>query len=39
MFKDTVRRLGIEEAWFAFREAAFEDIARDWLESHGIPYA
>jgi Uncharacterised protein family (UPF0158) len=39
MFQDTVRRLGIEEAWLAFREAAFEDIARDWLESHDIPYA
>jgi hypothetical protein len=39
MFKEAVRRLGIEEAWFAFRETAFEDIAKAWLESHGIPYA
>ena len=39
MFKDAVRRLGIEQAWFDFREAAFEDIAKDWLEAHGIPYA
>jgi len=38
MFKDTVRRLGVEEAWFAFRKTAFEDIAKDWLEENGIDY-
>jgi hypothetical protein len=38
MFKDTVRRLGIEEAWLAFRETAFEDIAKDWLEENDISY-
>ena len=38
MFKDTVRRLGVEEAWLAFRKTAFEDIAKDWLEENGISY-
>lgn len=30
-FKGTVRRLGIEDAWYAFRAATLDDIARDWL--------
>jgi hypothetical protein len=37
MFRSTIRRLGIEE-WCAFRQSAFEDIAKDWLEAHEIPY-
>jgi hypothetical protein len=38
MFRSTIRRLGIEDEWFAFRQSAFEDIAKDWLEAHEIPY-
>lgn len=38
MFKSTIRRLKLEDEWHRFREAAFEQIARDWLESHGIPH-
>jgi ribosomal protein S18 acetylase RimI-like enzyme len=34
-FKSTIRRLGIEAAWFAYKTAALETIARDWLERHG----
>jgi uncharacterized protein UPF0158 len=37
-FKETVRRLGIEEAWFAFREEALREIARDWCEEHQIAW-
>jgi hypothetical protein len=37
-FKETVRGLGLEEAWFGFRQTAFEDIAKDWLDENGIPY-
>jgi hypothetical protein len=33
-FKDTVRRLGIESAWFAFRANALRQIALDWCEGH-----
>jgi len=24
--------------WFAFRQSAFEEIAKDWLEAHEILY-
>jgi hypothetical protein len=37
-FADAVRQLGIEHEWLAFREAAFADIAREWLDTNGIPY-
>ena len=36
-FKSVVRRLGIEQEWFRFRESALEEIAKDWLEEHGVP--
>jgi hypothetical protein len=37
-FKDAVDRLGIEREWFAFREAAYQRLAREWLEQNNIPY-
>ncbi len=37
-FKDTIRRLEIEDDWYRFRDAAIEAIAKEWLESHGIAY-
>ncbi|HVO80314.1 MAG TPA: UPF0158 family protein, partial [Terriglobales bacterium] len=37
-FKDAVRRLGLEDAWFQYRAAAFEQVAREWLEENGIQY-
>jgi Uncharacterised protein family (UPF0158) len=37
-FTDAVRQLGLEREWLAFRLTAFEDIAKDWLEEHGIAY-
>ncbi len=37
-FKNAIRRLGLEDAWYRYREAAFEQIARDWLEVNKIPY-
>ena len=36
VFKSTIRRLRLEDAWFAFRSSAFEDIARSWLSEHGF---
>jgi hypothetical protein len=36
MFKDTVRRLGIEPAWFAFRADALREIAVEWCEENQI---
>jgi Uncharacterised protein family (UPF0158) len=35
-FKATVRRLGIEATWFAYKTRTLEIIARDWLEEHGL---
>jgi len=37
-FRHAIRQLGIEEDWYAFRQAALEEIARAWLEAHNIPY-
>ena len=37
-FKDTVRRLGIESAWFAFRAKALRQIALDWCEENQISW-
>lgn len=38
MFKATVERLGIRDAWFGFKEEALMEIARRWLEAEGIAY-
>ena len=35
-FKDTLRRHGIESAWFAFRAEALRQIALDWCEENRI---
>lgn len=35
-FKSTARRLGVEEQWFAFKQRALEELARDWLAGHGL---
>ena len=35
-FKDTLRRHGIESAWFAFRADALRQIARDWCEANSL---
>src|SRR5437899_648382 len=35
-FKDTLRRHGIESAWFAFRAEALRQIALDWCEENHI---
>ena len=37
-FRQTVQRLDLLEAWYRFREQAFEQIARDWLDFHQISY-
>ena len=36
IFKDTVRRYGIEPAWFRFRTEALRQIALDWCEENHI---
>jgi len=38
MFKSTIRRLGIEEDWYRFREESIKQIAIEWLEEHHLQY-
>ena len=38
MFRSAVKRLGLEDDWYRFRESAFVDTAEDWLKAHGIAY-
>jgi hypothetical protein len=37
-FKDTLYRHNMIDVWFAYRQAAFAEIAMEWLEEHHIPY-
>lgn len=37
-FRNAIRRLGVEDEWFRFRQAALEEIAKDWLQAHDISY-
>ena len=36
-FKDGVRRQGVADEWYSFRDRRYEEVARDWCEAHGIP--
>jgi hypothetical protein len=38
MFKDTIRRHGIEPLWFAFRTEALRQIAIEWCEENQIAW-
>ncbi len=37
-FKAVIRRRELEDAWYAFRQRAFEAIASSFLEQEGIAY-
>jgi len=37
-FRSAIRRLGIEDDWFHFRQLAFEEIAKGWLTAHDISF-
>jgi hypothetical protein len=37
-FQTAIRRYGIEEHWYRFRDQALEEIAVEWLESNGIEF-
>ena len=37
-FHDCVRRLQVQEEWYRFRDETLQQIAKDWLQAHGIPY-
>nr|MBK7066706.1 hypothetical protein [Deltaproteobacteria bacterium] len=38
-FKATIRRLGHEDAWYAYKAASFDHIAREWLTENGFELA
>jgi len=38
-FKDAIRRHGVENDWYKFRDQALEEIAIEWLERNGIAYS
>ena len=38
MFRNAIRLLEIEDDWYRFRDSAIEEIAKEWLEAHGVPY-
>ena len=37
-FKDEVRRLGVEKAWYEYRDAAQREKAIEWCEENGIEF-
>ena len=37
-FKDEVRRLGIEDQWYAWHDNAYRRKAIEWCEENGIEY-
>jgi hypothetical protein len=37
-FKRIIRRLGVEDAWYAYRDRTLEDIAQRWLEEHQLEF-
>jgi len=37
-FKDGVRRLGLEQAWYDFQDDAHKRMAIRWCQENGIEY-
>ena len=35
-FKDAIRRYDLEESWYAYRDEALRDIAKDWCQDNEI---
>ena len=35
-FRSAIRRLGLEQSWYQFRDEALAEIARSWLEEHKL---
>jgi hypothetical protein len=38
LFRVTTERLGLRARWFEYRDSAVREMARAWLEGHGIAY-
>ena len=37
-FRSAIRRLGLEQSWYQFRDEALAEIARSWLEEHKLQH-
>jgi hypothetical protein len=37
-FRSAIRRLGLEQSWYQFRDEALADVVRSWLEEHKLQY-
>lgn len=37
-FKDAVLRHGIEKSWYAYKDEAYKEIAREWCEENGLSW-
>ncbi len=37
-FKDSANRLGVAEAWYAYRDKCYLEFARDWCDEEDVPY-
>ena len=37
-FKDTLRRVGLEDEWYTFKRKAYAEVARVWCEENDIEY-
>ena len=37
-FKDGINHFGLQDTWFAFRDAAYHRVARHWCEENDIEY-
>jgi len=35
-FKDSVRRHGLADEWYAYRDKSYEEVARAWCEEHNV---
>jgi hypothetical protein len=38
-FRNCIHREGLAEDWYRYRDRALEEIARDFLDAHGIPHS
>lgn len=37
-FKDTAHRLDLSDAWHAYRDDCYREVARQWCDKHGLEY-
>jgi len=39
LFRHSIEKLGAEDEWYAFKNAAYREIAREWCVKHGLKYS